>query len=107
MIGKFEEFCLLALIRSGPDALASKVYETLCDHLGKEFKFGAVYTTLDRMVEKKWIKVSEQKPEGGGRTRRYFTISGEGRVALGNSLQSTQRLSIGLYPELGHCRVEG
>lgn len=96
MIGKFEEHCLLALLRAGPAATASQVYEVLADKIGEGFKFGAVYTTLDRMTDKKWVKVETRAPVDGGRTRRHFTISGEGRKALDASLTETSRLSAGL-----------
>lgn len=96
MIGKFEELVLLALIRTGPDSLASDVFEKLEEVANKEFKFGALYTTLDRMVAKKWVSTKEQKPANGGRKRRYFSITGQGHKALSESLVTTNNLLHGL-----------
>ena len=105
MIGKFEEHCLLALLRAGPSATASQIYNVLEDKIGDGFKFGAVYTTNDRMAQKKWVAVENREPEGGGRTRRYFTITGEGRKALDQSLSETSKLSSGLgLPGLAMAR---
>lgn len=96
MIGKFEELCLLALVRAGPGSTPAHIYEVLCDQAEQEFKFGAVYTTLDRMEAKGWVKVENRTPIAGGKKRRHFTISGEGQDALNSSLQGTRKLANGL-----------
>ena len=100
MLGKFEELILLALIRVGPDQPASAIFEVITDRLNQEKSFGAVYTTLDRMVDKKYIKVSSPKVSSGkGKKRRYFTISGEGRAALSQSMNMTNSMADGLSLE--------
>lgn len=98
MIGKFEEYCLMALIRSGPGSLASDIYDKLCDHSGKEFKFGAVYTTLDRMVDKEWVKVESRQSNARGKARRYFSITGLGQQVLNDSLNDTKEMASGIVP---------
>lgn len=95
MIGKFEELVLLSLMRAGPEALASKVYAALIDRLGKEKSFGAVYTTLDRLVDKDYIAVTTPKVKTG-KKRRYFTITGEGRAVLAKSMSTTVTMAEGL-----------
>lgn len=102
MIGKFEELVLMSLMRAGPKSPASDVYEVIAGKLKTEPKFGAVYTTLDRMVSKKYVKVKEEKSAKTGRTRRYFTITGLGQTALSEAMQASQELSRGLViPGLG------
>ncbi|MBG6203061.1 DNA-binding PadR family transcriptional regulator [Labrenzia sp. EL_13] len=96
MIGKFEECCLMALIRSGPDSTPAQIYDVLCEHGGKEFKFGATYTTLDRMEAKGWVKVTTREPTVGGKKRRYFSVTGLGEKALNDSLSGTHKLASGL-----------
>lgn len=96
MIGKFEENCLLALIRSGPASTPAQIHEVLCDHAGQEFQFGAVYTTLDRMEAKGWVKAEARTQRSGARKRRYFTITGNGQDALSRSLKGTRQLAEGL-----------
>jgi DNA-binding PadR family transcriptional regulator len=100
MIGKFEELVLLALIRTGPNSLASDVFEKLEEVANKEFKFGALYTTLDRMATKKWVSLKEQKPANGGKKRRYFSITAQGQRALSESLSTTNSLARGLNVDL-------
>ncbi|MER9494149.1 PadR family transcriptional regulator [Mesorhizobium sp. M0320] len=80
MIGKFEELALLALIKAGPDAHAAKVYRTLEEGHPKPPAFAALYTSLDRMASKGLI--SERVDENDPRSKRLFTITGEGRRAV-------------------------
>jgi PadR family transcriptional regulator, regulatory protein PadR len=98
MLGKFEEFTLMALTKAGPDAMAADVYETIIDVLGKSTAFGATYTTIERLVEKGFVKVEVQKAseQTRGRHRKLYTITGEGRLALAASLDATSRMQAGL-----------
>ncbi|WP_369291713.1 PadR family transcriptional regulator [Sphingobium sp. DC-2] len=53
--------------------------------------FGAVYTTLGRMVAKGLLE-ENSRPDSAGRNRRTFTISGAGRLALTGSMQRIHAL---------------
>lgn len=92
MIGKFEEIALGALIKAGPDANASRVFEVLEMTLEKPPLFAALYTTLDRMVTKKLVS---ERPEEtpGKRTKRLFTITGEGRRAYAEAVNATNAIA--------------
>jgi DNA-binding PadR family transcriptional regulator len=98
MLGKFEEFTLMALTKAGPDAVAADIYETIVDVLGKSTAFGATYTTLERLVDKRFAKVEikEASEQTKGRQRKHYTITGEGRLALAQSLQATAQMQTGL-----------
>jgi PadR family transcriptional regulator, regulatory protein PadR len=97
MLGKFEEHCLLALIRTGPNSTAADVFRVLADRLDREPSFGAVFTTLDRLATKKFVfsKIDEE-PVSGQKRRRFFSISGEGKRALSDSLNEFDRAKSGL-----------
>ncbi|MES5098953.1 PadR family transcriptional regulator [Agrobacterium sp. BA1120] len=90
MIGKFEELTLLALLRSGPNSNAAKVYNVLEGGVSSPPPFAALYTALDRMVKKGMI--SEVSDTSDKRARRLFTITGEGRHALDEALTATRAL---------------
>jgi PadR family transcriptional regulator, regulatory protein PadR len=97
MLGKLEELVLLGLMRAGTDVMASDVYEKIHDVLGsKNTSFGAVFTTLDRLVDKKFVTRKELAPSEAtkGRVRRIYTISGEGRLALTASVKVTADMVI-------------
>ncbi|MGX5830335.1 helix-turn-helix transcriptional regulator [Mesorhizobium sp. 43Arga] len=80
MIGQLEELTLLALIRAGPASHAAKVQNALDETVTSAPQFAATFITLNRLVEKGMV--SAQKDESGGRAKRLFTVTGEGRRAV-------------------------
>jgi hypothetical protein len=58
MLGRFEEAVLLALI----DAKDELAIAEIPDKMKRESSFGAIYTTLDRMGEKKFITRRKEPP---------------------------------------------
>ena len=91
MLPKLQEMILLIVHRLGPDCTATDVQEALTNARGSEQAFGAVFTTLDRMTAKKFVAWRKGEPEQrrGGRAPRLYTITGIGRMALAESLQTT------------------
>jgi PadR family transcriptional regulator, regulatory protein PadR len=83
MLGSFEESVLLALINAKGELTIAEIYNVLADKL-KRVSFGAIYTTLDRMGEKKFIsrRKGAPLPERGGKARYYYKITNSGRAAL-------------------------
>jgi DNA-binding PadR family transcriptional regulator len=106
MIGKFEELTLLALMKAGPDAHAAKVYAAMEEKLKVLPKFAALYITLDRMTKKKLVK-ERQSSASEGRPKRLFTISGEGRRALDESVNASRSLLEGIPGLPGMGRRHG
>jgi PadR family transcriptional regulator, regulatory protein PadR len=98
VLPKLEEMILLAVLKLGPDATAGVVQAALSDATGREQAFGAVFTTLDRLTDKKFVHWKKGEPDGrrGGRAPRLYTITGSGRAALVSSLRATQQLATGL-----------
>lgn len=80
MIGQLEELTLLALIRAGPASHAAKVQNALDETVSNAPQFAATFITLNRLVDKGMV--SAKKDDTGGRTKRLFTITGEGRRAV-------------------------
>jgi PadR family transcriptional regulator, regulatory protein PadR len=83
MLGRFEEAILLALINAKGELTIAEIYEALADKL-KRLSFGAIYTTLCRMGEKKFVtrRKGPPLPERGGKARYYYEITSIGRSAL-------------------------
>jgi DNA-binding PadR family transcriptional regulator len=90
MLGRFEEAVLMALVSAKGDITIAEIYEILADKL-KRVSFGAIYTTLDRMGEKKFItrRKGTPLPERGGKARYYYNITNIGRAALVETHQMT------------------
>jgi len=98
LLPKLEEMILLAVLKHGTDATAGDVQATLSKAAGREQSFGSVFTTLDRLAEKKFVKWRKGKPDSrrGGRAPRLYTITGTGQSELVASLRVTNSLTIGL-----------
>jgi DNA-binding PadR family transcriptional regulator len=98
VLPKLEEMILLAVLKHGPDATAGVVQAALSDVTGREQAFGSIFTTLDRLADKKFVRWKKGEPEErrGGRAPRLYTITGSGRATLVSSLRATQELASGL-----------
>jgi hypothetical protein len=87
MIGKLEELTLMAALRAGSDSHAAKIFAVMEDNGVKGTQFAAVYTTLDRMAKKGFF--TERTDATDPRSKRLFTITGEGRKALDEAVNAT------------------
>jgi predicted transcriptional regulator len=98
MLPKLEEMILLAVLKHGPDVTAGDVQAALSQAAGREQGFGAVFTTLDRLTDKKYVKWKKGTPEErrGGRAPRLYTVTGTGQAVLISSLRTTHNLAAGL-----------
>ena len=94
MLGKLEEAVMLGVSQSGATATAANVFQTL-DDCGAKASFGAVFTTLDRLAEKKFLKASRKLIETGSgkKERTIYEITGLGARTLRESLSVTNALA--------------
>jgi len=88
---------LLAVLKHGPEATAGDVQAALSEVLGREQAFGSIFTTLDRLTDKKYVKWRKGVPDEsrGGRAPRLYTITGKGRTTLAASLRAVRLLAEG------------
>ena len=95
-LGEFEELVLLAIIKLGSQAYGVSVRQTLNDVREAETSIGAVYTTLDRLEEKGFVRsyFGEATAERGGRAKKYFAVTGVGELALKDSAEVRRALSV-------------
>lgn len=93
MLGKLEEWVLLASLQAGEDALPSEIYSRMEEAKGggKPPAFGAVYTTLGRMASKGLLSEAS-KTDSAGKKRRIFSVTGAGRRALIDSMDRIHSL---------------
>jgi PadR family transcriptional regulator PadR len=92
MISKLEELILFVVLRGSGNATASDVQAALSEAAKKEQSFGSVFTTLDRLSDKKLVKWRKGEPDGrrGGRAPRLYEITGAGRRALDEAVRATR-----------------
>ena len=64
---------------------------------GRSVARGAVYITLDRLVQKKYLRswLGDSTAERGGRAKRYFALTKTGKIALRASRDALINLSRG------------
>jgi DNA-binding PadR family transcriptional regulator len=97
-LGEFEEVVLLAVLRLGDDAYAIPVREEIWLRTRRRVARGALYTALDRLEEKGLLtsRMSEPRPERGGRRRRYYKLSSAALTAL----RASREARLGLWQGL-------
>ena len=83
-LGEFEQIVLLAVVRLARDAYGTSIRREIEARGGRSVSIGAAYATLDRLVDKGYLKAREIAggAERGGSARRYFTITAAGIKAL-------------------------
>lgn len=97
-LGEFEQVVLLALARCARDAYSVTVHEEILSRTGRDVSIPAVYVTLDRLESKGLARsrMGEPTPEPGGRAKRYFEVTDEGREALEEARSVLESLWEGL-----------
>ena len=83
-LGTLELAALLAVVRLGDDAYGLAVRHDLTQRTGRELSVGAVYTTLQRLEDKGFLRsrASAPLPVRGGRSRRHYSLTGAGARAI-------------------------
>lgn len=97
-VGELEHLILLAVARLGPKAYGMAILRELAEHADREVSRGALYLILERLVEKGYLspRMGEPSPERGGRAKRFFELTDEGREALRVSGRSVLALWDGM-----------
>lgn len=92
-IGEFEELVLLA-VAGLPDAYGVSIKQRLDAELSRDVTMGAVYAALDRLEDKALVHSTDiaGPAERGGRRRRAFALTAEGRRVLKTMREVRERL---------------
>ncbi len=83
-LGEFEQMILLAVVRLGNDAPGILIREEIMSQAGRRVSRGAMYTTLERLLTKGHVTwtLGDPTPDRGGRAKRHFAVTFQGRDAL-------------------------
>lgn len=100
-LGEFEQIVLLAMARVGNEAYAVSIHDEILRTTGREVSIPAVYVTLSRLEKKGLVEswMGEPSPTRGGRAKRYFELSDDGREALEQQREVFDQLWDGLELE--------
>lgn len=108
-LGELEQLLLMALLRLDGEASGIDLRQELDARAGRSVLPGAVYTVMERMVDRGLATsfTGDATPERGGRRRKYYRMTPDGERALAASYRQVRRLAEGLGERLGRLAEEG
>jgi DNA-binding PadR family transcriptional regulator len=83
-IGEFEELVLLTIASLGDLAYGVSIKEDIEKRSNRSISIGALHSTITRLEEKNFLKswLGEPTQERGGRRKRFYDLTKQGKVAL-------------------------
>ncbi len=98
-LGEFEQLLLLAILRLGDEAYGVAIRAEIESCARRKVTPGALYTTLERLEAKGLLaaRTGEPTPERGGRAKRFYTVTHEGRARLVAAQTAFARMRAGLH----------
>jgi DNA-binding PadR family transcriptional regulator len=102
-LGELELLVMLALVRLGDEAYGVSIRQEIERRTGHSVAIGAVYATLDRLDEKRFVTtwLSDPLPVRGGRARKHWRLTALGERAVRNAAASLAGMleGLGLTPQ--------
>lgn len=97
-LGEFEELLLLAIISLLDNAYAVSIQQCLAGKGKRPTTMGAIYTGLDRLEQKGFVRseLGNVTHARGGRRKRFYEVTGAGRAALVEMRQTRERMWEGI-----------
>jgi PadR family transcriptional regulator PadR len=97
-LGTFEQIILTSLVLLGDNAYGATVHEKVEELAEGSRSIGSVYTTLDRLEQKGYVRswFGDPTPERGGRSKRFFEITGAGQKVLQQAMKVADNMVTGL-----------
>lgn len=83
-LGEFEQLVLIALVRLGPDGYGVTIRQEIQKRTRREVSISAIYTTLERLEHKGYVRswVGDPTPRRGGRRKKHYQLLPQGSRAL-------------------------
>ena len=102
-LGEFEHIVLLTLLRLETNAYGAAIRQLLQSEIDRDVALGALYSTLERMERKGLVvsKLGESTAQRGGRPKRFFSVTGEGKAALKHAKQAMDTMWQGITFKVG------
>ena len=101
-LGDFEQLVLLGVLRLDDGAYGAAIRQEIHQRSGRDVSINAVYTTLDRLEAKGFLKswIGEPTPERGGRRRKFYVMRPAGVAALRHAYRAFTAMADGLQNRL-------
>src|SRR5262249_19541387 len=93
-LGQFEQLVLAAVGSVEDDAYGVTIRDKVEALSLRTVKFGPIYTTLDRLEDKGYLtsRMSDPVPERGGKAKRCYTLTRDGKLALKDAAATSIRI---------------
>ncbi len=88
-LGSFEEQVLLGVLRTAEEAYGMAVRREIEQVTGRDVTIGAVYSTLDRLETKRYVRSLRKLGSG---SRRMFVVTPAGARALAETRSMRERM---------------
>ncbi|MEL7148088.1 MAG: PadR family transcriptional regulator [Bacteroidota bacterium] len=93
-LGEFEELVLLIVGILNGEAYGVSILKDIEEHTGRKVTVSTIHTALYRLEEKGFVEsfVGGASKARGGRSKRLYQVTAEGKTALERSRQIRDRL---------------
>jgi len=98
MLGSLEQLILLAILRAGKNAYGVTIADEIEQHSGRSLTMATIYKTLNRLEDKSLVRSVSGEPTAvrGGKAKRFYSLTPEGRRELRESLAMLQSMAPGV-----------
>jgi PadR family transcriptional regulator len=102
VLGDFEQLVLLGVLRLEEAAYGAAIRQEIHARSGRDVSINAVYTTLDRLESKGFLKswVGDPTAQRGGRRRKFYAVRPAGVAALRQAYRAFTAMADGLQGRL-------
>jgi DNA-binding PadR family transcriptional regulator len=104
VLGDFEQLVLLGVLRleQHDGAYGAAIRQEIHARSGRDVSINAVYTTLDRLESKGFLKswTGDPTPQRGGRRRKFYAVRPAGVAALRHAYRAFTAMADGLQARL-------
>ena len=102
VLGEFEQLVLIAIVRLEEGAYGATIRREIEARAERRLSISAVYTTLDRLEQKGFVRswIGEPTAERGGRRRKFFALQPSGARALRAAYRAYTGMAAGLERRL-------
>jgi len=107
-LGELEQVVLFAIVRLPEPSHGAVIIQEIEGRTGRGVSAGALYTVLDRLESKGYVRswIGDSTPARGGRRRRLYEMLPEGARALQNWYAGIRELASGVRPRLERLAEE-
>ena len=101
-LGEFEQLVLLSVLRLEDEAYGATIRRAIESRAERRVAIGSIYTTLDRLESKGFLRshMGEPTAERGGRRRKFYALTKAGGAALAAAYDTWNAMTEGLSRKL-------